>query len=140
MEFYSNSLVTSLSRVLSDHNLLILSTNSYENTSYKLIKFEKIWLSQYGFKELFSDWWHNYAIIHDFGNQWRLKLQFMRKKLGGWNRNFNAEQQKLKNKYLDEISQYEKLQYSKNLKDCEINIFKLCHIELGKILDGEETY
>ena len=32
-------------------------------------------------------WWNSYTSTNDVGNSWRLKLQFMRQKLRGWNNN-----------------------------------------------------
>jgi hypothetical protein len=33
------------------------------------IKFEKNWLQQEGFQELFTIWWNSYIILIDFGEQ-----------------------------------------------------------------------
>jgi hypothetical protein len=71
---YSNYIIISLSRLQSDHNPLILKIHSLPLPRQKPIRFEKIWVSQDGFVELFEHWWGCCAIVTDIANQWRLKL------------------------------------------------------------------
>jgi hypothetical protein len=51
----------------SDHTLLILCTSSNIFNAHFNFKFEKTWLKEQGFKELFSLWWNSYIILLDVG-------------------------------------------------------------------------
>jgi hypothetical protein len=56
------------------------------------LRFEKKnWLVQPSFIDLLIKWWSEHHIIGDFGNEWRFKLQHMRKKAEGWDKNIKAE-------------------------------------------------
>jgi hypothetical protein len=47
---------------------------------------------------LLIKWWSEYHIIGDFGNGWRLKLQYMRKRIRGWDINTKADKKKKEKK------------------------------------------
>jgi hypothetical protein len=53
---FSNSIVTSLPRLQSDHNPIVLKGHSLPLTKHQPIRFEKNWLSQDGFIKLFGHW------------------------------------------------------------------------------------
>jgi hypothetical protein len=72
-----------LPRFLSDHNPLILCGTMFTHPITKPLRFEKTWLNLPGFLELLEKWWQEFHIRGDFGNDWRLKLQYIRKKLRG---------------------------------------------------------
>jgi hypothetical protein len=73
----------SLPRFLSDYTPLILCINKQQSQSVSIVRFEKKWLVQSGFMDLIIKLWSEHHLIHDFGNEWRLKLQHMRKKIRG---------------------------------------------------------
>jgi hypothetical protein len=89
--------------------------------------------------DLFSKWWRETHIIGDFGNNWRLKLQKIREKLRGWDRNIKAEKIKNKTTYLKDIKYMENIQ-EERIFMIELERLKFCHIELDKIYDDEEKY
>jgi hypothetical protein len=60
-------------------------------------------LQQKGFKELFTLWWNACVIIFNIGENWRLKLHSIRKKLRDLSINLKAEQNKHKIKYQSKI-------------------------------------
>jgi hypothetical protein len=62
---YLNCIVTSLSRISSDHNPLILHTLSIQHSSTLHIRFEKEWLSQDDFLNLLHKWWNSFVLIGD---------------------------------------------------------------------------
>lgn len=99
-DHFRNSGAYSLPRVQSYHNPIIVNTNAVSFTGNKTIKFEKDWLVHEGFSDLLIHWWNSYHLSHEVGNSWRIKLQFMRQKLRGWNNNLRASQRKTKKKHL----------------------------------------
>jgi hypothetical protein len=61
--YFHNSLVKVLPLFQSNHTPLVLISQAFQ------------------FKELFTIWWNAYIIISDFGENWRLKLHSIRKKI-----------------------------------------------------------
>jgi hypothetical protein len=104
---FSRCIVSSLPRLQSDHNPIMLFSHSPSQKKYFRIRFEKNWLSQEGFLELFESWWSNFIIIFDIANQWRLKLQFIRKKPRCYDSNLKAVKRKNKKEYSFSIEQFE---------------------------------
>jgi hypothetical protein len=90
---FNNYLVRALPLIQSDHTPLILSTIHIFNSHFQ-IKLKKIWLQQDRFKDLFTIWWNFFIILVDFGEKWRLKLHFIRKKLRGWSLNLRASKKR----------------------------------------------
>lgn len=80
---FSLSIIKSLPRLQSDHTPLLLFTDISSSHNNTHIKFESIWLSQEGFKELLVEWWNSYIIKDNVGEDWKCKLQFIRRKLRG---------------------------------------------------------
>jgi hypothetical protein len=77
---FLHTIVISLPRFLSVHTSLILCINKQQSSTIHILRFEKKnWLVQPDFMELIIKWWSEHHIIGDFGNEWRLKLQHMRK-------------------------------------------------------------
>jgi hypothetical protein len=103
--YFHNSLVKVLPLFQSNHTPLVLISQAFQFNTYMPIKFEKHWLQKKGFKELFTIWWNAYIIISDFGENWRLKLHSIRKKIRRWSINLKSEQKK-KLLYQSEIQNY----------------------------------
>jgi hypothetical protein len=55
---FSSSVITSLPRLQSEHNLILLTSHSFSLTHipHQPIRFEKLWLSQKELFELFEFW------------------------------------------------------------------------------------
>ena len=111
----------SLPRVQSDHNPIILHTQAMSFISLQIFRFEKDWLSQEGFIDLVIKWWSSFQLQAEFGNGWRLKLQFLRQKLRGWNNNLRAEQNRQKKHLLGKLDTFEKLAESNGLRAEDID-------------------
>lgn len=78
-----------------------------------MVRFEKVWLSQEGFKEQVEVWWNEYQLTDNLGNSWKLKMEFLRKKLRGWNINYRGNIKKLKKCNMAELEEekfYRKLE------------------------------
>lgn len=137
---FSNSIVTSLPRAFSDHNPIILHTDSLTTTQNKIIKFEKTWLTQPGFTELIIKWWNSYILASDLGTSWKFKLQFLRRKLRGWHNNLQGEKNRQKNELLHQLELFETLQESNSLTPQDYSQWKECQTTLYKLFQEEETY
>ena len=136
---YPNTIITSLPRIYSDHNPLILQTDSISTISRKTIRFEKSWITHEGFTELLVTWWQSFQLEHDLGNSWKFKLQFLRKKLRGWNSNIQGEMRRKKQHLLNQIEYFE-LQDSNSLTPLDFDNWKECQSSLYKIYHDEETH
>jgi hypothetical protein len=64
---FPHSLFKSLPLLQSDHIPLVLIPQAFQLSTQIPIKFEKLWLQQKGFRELFTLWWNAYIIISDIG-------------------------------------------------------------------------
>jgi hypothetical protein len=73
-QHYTCSIVTSLARISSDYNPIILRTSIITKSVEYTIRFDKNWLTQDDFLEIFTNWWHSYTLRGNVANQWRLKL------------------------------------------------------------------
>jgi hypothetical protein len=97
-----------LPRLPFDHNPLILHTASPSPPNVPPFRFEKQWLGYENFTELLTGWWYSFALAGDLANQWRSKLQFIRKnvevgieisKLNNLRKKMNVFQQLINMKY-----------------------------------------
>jgi hypothetical protein len=86
-QHYSCGIVSSLARISSDHNPIILHTSVVTTSIDYTVRFDKQWLTQEGFLAFFTKWWYSFNLRGNLANQWRLKLQFVRRKCRGWNKN-----------------------------------------------------
>jgi hypothetical protein len=116
-----------------------LCTIKKKNSIY-ISRFEKSWIDIPEFFDLFLKWWSEYHIIGDFGNEWKLKLQHIRKRLRGWNRNIIAAKHKNKKKLLTKIQELELIQDKSDLDVYDLSKLKSYHLELDKIYEEEEYY
>lgn len=138
--YFPNTIVTSLPRLYSDHNPIILHTESISTSFRKNIKFEKAWISQEGFSTLLATWWHSFQLEDDLGNSWKFKLQFLRRKLRGWNSNFQGENRRNKQHLLNQLENFEQLQDTTSLTPSDLQNWKECQSSLYKIYQDEETH
>ena len=99
--------LSSLSRVYSDHNPLLLDTQAVVFPISKLIKFDKTWLEYDGFYDLVVSWWNECPLTIDLGLSWKLKLQSLRRKFRGWSSNVRGDKKRMKSDLLNRISNFE---------------------------------
>lgn len=140
LNHYSSSLVHSLPRVHSDHNPLILQTDSITTTINKNIKFDKNWLNQEGFIDLVIHWWSELQLTSDIGNSWKYKLQHLRRKLRGWSFNLQGEKKRLKVSLLAKIDHFELLNESNSLSSSDFAEWEQCKIALHNLYHQEESH
>jgi hypothetical protein len=76
----------------------------------------------------------------NFGEQWRLKLHFIRKKLRGWSINLKALKRRNKDHYQTELNRLQLLHEDRQLDDQEIDSFQIFGLQLDKLYLEEEQY
>lgn len=140
LQHYPTSLVTSLPRTFSDHNPLLLHTSSISTYHSNSIRFEKTWLEQEGFINLLIQWWTSFPLDSDIGKSWKLKLQFLRRKLRGWNINFLGAKKRVKQQLLEQISNFECLNESNSLTTSQYTSWQDCQTALHQIYHEEDLY
>jgi uncharacterized ubiquitin-like protein YukD len=129
-----------LPRLPFDHNPLILHTASPSPPNVPPFRFEKQWLGYENFTELLTGWWYSFALAGDLANQWRSKLQFIRKNVEVGIEISKLNNLRKKNECISEINKYEILQEDDLLTDEDIAYLQTCHTHLENILDAEEYY
>ena len=117
-----------------------LFTSSISTHHTNLVRFEKSWLSQEGFINLLIQWWNSYPLGLDISNSWRLKLQFLRRKLRGWCLNFLGEKKKNKQQLLEQISDLETLYDTNALTNSQYIEWQNYKSALHQIYRDEEAH
>jgi hypothetical protein len=81
---YSYTTVHTLTREISDHTPLLLSTNNSASTYQPQFKFELGWLLRDGFCEMVSEVWQNTLVSGSPIERWQIKIRMLRQHLRGW--------------------------------------------------------
>ena len=97
------SLQEVLPRWISDHWTIVLDTNPFK-WGPTPFRFENMWLQHPSFKECFSTWWRSFQGNGWEGHKFMRKLQFVKAKLKGWNKDSFGELNERKKSILNEIA------------------------------------
>jgi hypothetical protein len=62
----------------------------------QLFRFDPEWVQNEEFYRLVIKWWHEVQLSGDIGSSWHDKMKKLRKKIKGWNKNFNAAKHRLR--------------------------------------------
>ena len=104
----------SLTRLGSDHNPLVVQTESENRVRSSIFIFEAAWLTQAGFREWVVDRWpqrtRSYILDH-----WNRLSAELRRSLKGWGWNWGSDQRKLKQTLLKCIEEWDSLAESRGL-------------------------
>jgi hypothetical protein len=111
--------VRSISKLGSDHVPLIVNFDMDQERKPHLFRFEKWWLEQVGFSDLFRDVWDTQCSLTNPIEVWQFKLRALRKKLKGWSLNINGEMRKKKQALSDEFDILNVFFEENNLNDQE---------------------
>lgn len=137
---YCQTHFSSFPRVFSDHSPLLLKVEQRQSVKIFNFKFDKSWITKEGFMDLLERWWSEKIILNDIGNNWRLKLQYMRQKLRGWNCNLIGEQKRKKQQLLADLAYFEFQNESAPLDSSDYTYWLQCKSDLHNIFLEEEAY
>jgi hypothetical protein len=138
---FSLCISISLLRYQFDHNVLLIDSNHTNiNRTQKIIRFEKTWIGNEEFEKLIIKWWLEYSLAADLGNNWKDKLQFIRRQIRGWSNNLKGEIKRTKEACLEQLEELELIQELRELDSIELGRQVECFITLDKIYLDEETY
>jgi len=136
-EHFPLATARSLTRVGSDHNPLLVETDSGVSIRSSIFKFENAWLNQEGLKEWVIQKWpqrqKSYVLDH-----WRVVSSNLRRLMKGWSRNWGSDQRKLKQELLLQIEKWDKLAEERVLSNSEWSDRYEKEDELMKIYENEE--
>lgn len=127
----------SLTRLGSDHNPLLVETDSGGGVRASIFRFENAWLLQEGFKDWILSKWplrrKRYILDH-----WNIVSSVLRKNMKGWSRNWGSDQKKLKRDLLLKIEECDRIAESRDLSNNEWGDRYEKEGELMKIYEKEE--
>ena len=130
--------LTSLPRVCSDHTPILWDSGINITSIPNSYKFEKWWLQQDGFLELFKKNWNAPVKAKSAIDKWQEKVRRFRKFSRVWSRNIEAASRKLKAELLVEFDDLDIKVETVGLTDAENTRLKTIHTQLSKILEKEE--
>lgn len=136
---YPASQVTTLPRLGSDHNPLVLDTNVLAPPKNKQYRFEKWWLQVEGFKEIVEKAWNLPCNFHNPIDVWQFKVRNLRRYTKGWCANVESAQFKYKQQLIAEYDQLDILSESISLSPVCKNCMKFISDELTGIWKREEV-
>jgi hypothetical protein len=130
---YPLAQVTMLSKGVSDHNPLLITTRGEGVSKDPLFRFEKWWLQVEGFAEMVNKAWDFEVNSSDPMVVWQTKIRLLRKKIKGWSRNIGADLKRKKASILTEIDELGMLVEQQELTPQERERRRYLRIELDGI-------
>lgn len=108
---YPSSVIKDASSFGSDHCPLILTTSSVAIKTPHTFRIDPVWFDHPQFLELVHKWWNEYPLdMNNLATSWQHKLQFMRRKISGWARNYYGQKKKDKLALLSKLHALELIQ------------------------------
>lgn len=96
-----------LERIYSDHTPLLINVEG-EKWQSPLFKFENSWLMREDINTVVEQVWNSYNINGSSIDKWQWRLQKMRKKLKGWNMNWEGMYKRKKHEIMEKIEDIDK--------------------------------
>ena len=129
--------VTALTRELSDHVPLLISTGEGLKIQ-KNFKFENCWFLRDDLEGIITKIWNQEVGGSTNLDRWQDRFGNVRKALKGWNINFESANRKLRKKLTAEIDELDKKSELNGLSLGDFNHLQQCRNDLNKILKEEE--
>jgi len=138
-QYFPLSTVVALSREISDHTPLLLSTGEVSSArTPPLFQFELGWLLREGFFELVSDVWNKENKGSTSLQVWQNKIRKLRQFLRGWAKNMNGAYKKEKQELLKKADELDKKAETQLLSQQEIDLKQCVKDRLAHLLREEE--
>jgi hypothetical protein len=129
----------SLTRVGSDHNPLLVETDSVLNIRASIFRFDATWLSQEGFVDWVVNKWPQRK-KENILDHWNITSQLLRRNLRGWSINWGSVQRKLKQNLLLQLETWDRMAETRALTGNEWRDRYEKEEELMKIYENEELF
>lgn len=102
-DIYPLTTVRTLVRAMSDHNPMLMETGQ-NMAPQSIFRFEQSWFLREDLTSVVEEIW-NSDYRGDSMERWQKKLKFLRKKLKGWNKNWEGEYRRRKKEIMDKIEE-----------------------------------
>ena len=134
------SIVQALSRDISDHTPLLLSTGERSHCrNQPLFRFELSWLTIEGFYDMVASVWRNETSGDSPLDKWQAKIRRLRKYLRGWAKDYLGAFRKEKKELLSLLDDLDKKAEILPLQSHELDLRHHLKDRLSKLLREEET-
>jgi hypothetical protein len=138
---YPLATVVALSREISDHTPLLLSTGDKARAEGQPpFRFELSWLQREGFGELISGVWNKETRGSTPMQVWQFKVRRLRQFLRGWAKNLRGEFKKEKQELIQKTSELDIKAEATVLDENELNLKQQLGLRLTQLLREEEIY
>ena len=135
---YPHTTVYALTREISDHTPLLLSTNNPSSAYQPQFKFELGWLLRDGFCEMVRDVWNSTLVDGSPIERWQAKIRRLRQYLRGWAKSVSGAYKKEKIAILNKLDELDKKAEITALSEGELDLKHVLNERLAELLREEE--
>ena len=135
---YPHTTVYALTREISDHTPLLLSTNNPSSAYQPQFKFELGWLLRDGFCEMVTDVWNSTLVDSSPIERWQAKIRRLRQYLRGWAKSVSGAYKKEKTVILNKLDELDKKAKITALSEGELDLKHVLNERLVELLWEEE--
>ena len=135
---YPHTTVYALTREISDHTPLLLSTNNPSSAYQPQFKFELGWLLRDGFCEMVRDVWNSTLVDGSPIERWQAKSRRLRQYLRGWAKSVSGAYKKEKIAILNKLDELDKKAEITALSEGELDLKHVLNERLAELLREEE--
>jgi len=135
---YPHTTVYALTREISDHTPLLLSTNNPSSAYQPQFKFELGWLLRDGFYEMVTEVWNSTLVDGSPIERWQAKIRRLRQYLRGWAKSVSGAYKKEKIAILNKLDELDKKAEITALSEGELDLKHVLNERLAELLREEE--
>jgi len=135
---YPHTTVYALTREISDHTPLLLSTNNPSSAYQPQFKFELGWLLRDGFCEMVTEVWNSTLVDGSPIERWQAKIRRLRQYLRGWAKSVSGAYKKEKIAILNKLDELDKKAEITALSEGELDLKHVLNERLAELLREEE--
>ena len=135
---YPHTTVYALTREISDHTPLLLSTNNPSSAYQPQFKFELGWLLRDDFSEMVRDVWNSTLVDGSPIERWQAKIRRLRQYLRGWAKSVSGAYKKEKIAILNKLDELDKKAEITALSEGELDLKHVLNERLAELLREEE--
>ena len=135
---FPHTTVHALTREISDHTPLLLSTNNLSPTYQPQFKFELGWLLRDRFCDMVKNVWQETVVNSSPIERWQTKIRKLHQHLRGWARNVSGTYKKEKKDILNKLDDLDRKAESATLSQPELDLRHVLNVKLADLLREEE--
>jgi hypothetical protein len=132
--------VRKIPRYMSDHNPMLLGTNTGKIKKTKGFCFETSWIKHADFLPKMKEIWEEQAVTDSVVDNWHIKLNRVKKFLKGWGLNLKGQTRRYKLMLQKELDVLEQKEEENMLSPDLLDRKTFIQTELMRLLEEEELY